>query len=222
MERPTPAPLVAAVEHAEPLSAGNPALPALPAFLPLHHLRCRATSRRLSCECPEISLVHATPELITLVTGALSLQAAPGCDDIDFLGARYLEAESEAAEAYRVAVNIDQTHERLKERLILLADLASTDATHEKLLRGRHHQVRVTYRFSDVLDNQAVNAFATMLRRNGVRGLFPEVFEGRMLWQLRPGAEEFLGQFRLPDELQDLYKRCRRVDRTPTLEVHRI
>jgi len=144
-------------------------------------------------------------------------------DDVDFLAARYLEAEKAAAEAYRIALDIDQPHERLKEELILLSDdLGIPTEPHTKLLRGSAHEVLVKYCVGNLLDHEAVNAFGNMLRRKGVRGLFSQVFQGTMQWQLRSDAGEFLKQVRLTAELQNLYDRCRRVERTPTLEVQRI
>jgi hypothetical protein len=181
----------------------------------LHHLWCSAIVVRVS-----LARVHATAELI--VTDVLAQQYAPS-DDVDFLAERYLAAEKAAAEAYRIALAIDQPHERLQGQLISLADyLGQPVGPNTKLLRGAVYEVRVSHVFSNAVDHEAVNAFGNMLRRHGVRGLFQDVFQGTMHWQLRPDADEFLKQVRLPHELQNLYDRCRCVERTPSLEVGRL
>jgi hypothetical protein len=167
--------------------------------------------------------VNATAELITLVKGALSPWEATSRDDVDVLAERYLAAEKAAAEAFRIAESMDSPHQRIKDELILMTDFHGLPAgDHTKLLRGSTYEVRVTHFLSEVLDHDAVTKFGNHLRRKGVRGLFEMVFQGSMHWQFRPDAGEFLKQVRLPHELQNLYDRCRRVDRTPTLEVHSI
>jgi hypothetical protein len=165
----------------------------------------------------------ANAELIMTVAGALSRQEATSREDIDSLAERYIAAEKASAEAYRIALAIDQPHERVKEQIILLAEYHGLPAgDHTKLLRGSAYEVRVTHFLRDALDHEAVTKFGNRLRVNGVRGLFEDVFVGKIHWQLRPDADHFLKQVQLSDELQNLYDRCRIVERTPTLEVHRI
>ena len=158
-----------------------------------------------------------TPTLASVLSG----RQTPLGDDVDFLAERYLRAEAAAAEAYRAALCVDQPHERAKEELVLLADhLGVADGPHTKLLRGFRHEVRLRHSLSRVLDQERVGKFAYMVRGNRrAKGIFRDLFRWTISYQLQPDADAFLKRFRLPDELQCWYDRCRKIDSVPTLEV---
>ena len=146
----------------------------------------------------------------------------PGAAEIDYMALRYLEAEQRASDAYRIALEADRPHERLKEQLILAVDQYGTpNGSHAKALCGMTHQVRVNRCLSRVVNQEAVNVFAYKVRANRtVHGIFRELFRWTIDYQLQDSAEDFLHRFTLPPELRVLYDRCRKTESVPTLEVH--
>jgi hypothetical protein len=165
--------------------------------------------------------MNPTAEVIADVTSALTKREAPGRDEIDSLAQDFIAAERAASEAYKIALQADQPHERLKERLILEIDeFGETGGPHTKVLRGWAHEVVIRRCLSSAIDQQAVRDFAHKVRGNrSVCGIQKDLFRCTISWELHPESEAFLRRFKLPAELQQMYERCRKIDSVPTLEV---
>jgi hypothetical protein len=162
----------------------------------------------------DTSSVNATPNLFAIVASG----SMPSSGIIDFYATRFLDLEARTSEAYNVALSIDQPYEELKRQLIHAVDeLGVVQGPYSKLLRGLAYEIQVTHCHSVTPDPTAVRSFAKLLRRNGLRGLFPDVFETVIDWRLRHNAEEHLQKVKLPPELQELYEKCKRLESTATL-----
>jgi hypothetical protein len=68
-------------------------------------------------------------------TLAASLKRPPTAADIDRLAESFLSLEAKADEAYKIAVSLDEPHERMREDLVcLVEEFGSTHAEKSKLL----------------------------------------------------------------------------------------
>jgi hypothetical protein len=72
-----------------------------------------------------------------------------------------LELESKADEAYKIAVALDEPHERMREDLVcLVEEFGSTHAEKSKLLHGLEYEIIATFGISTSIDATAAKRFA--------------------------------------------------------------
>jgi len=165
-------------------------------------------------------------QLAHIFTGSIGTQEAPARTDVDSICEEYIAAEAAAAAAYKRAWELDQPHERLKSEIILLTQdfgCGISDVHRTKLLRGTEYEVRVSHAYSGALDQEALKTFANKMRGSRViTGIFKDLFRWTISYELQPDADKVIKQFRLPRELETLYRECRKIESVPTLEVQSI
>ncbi len=140
-------------------------------------------------------------------------------DDLDEIAGSFLEAERRASKAYADAHFADQLHEDLKLQLL---GLTMGSEYEPKTVYLHKYHLDLKFARTALIDAEAVVRFRLALIRDGSwKGLLKEIFEGRMVYTLRSGAEQILAHAQLSDRLRPLYEQCWTESRTPILEVRR-
>ncbi|MCU1301574.1 MAG: hypothetical protein JWQ87_1858 [Candidatus Sulfotelmatobacter sp.] len=138
----------------------------------------------------------------------------------------FLEAERAASQKYRDAYLLDVPHERFKNRLIaLVQEFGIPDAGGSKrTLRVRDFELTVTLALSNRIDHIAVKDFRYALIKDGraAHGIAADLFEGLMVYAIRPCAREALSGMRLSGNLRELLDKCEIVSGAPILDLSRI
>jgi hypothetical protein len=157
-------------------------------------------------------------------TAGVSLQQPPTAADVDRLAIQFLALESKADEAYKIAVSLDEPHERMREDLVCLAEgFGSAHAEKSKLLHGLEWEIMATFGMSTSLDAAAVERFAQALRIAKQTKLLNRIFDQTIRYTLSADASSIIRATALPKNLLAMYAACQVTKpRTPTLKVRRI
>ncbi|MCU1270991.1 MAG: hypothetical protein JWN74_2285 [Acidobacteriaceae bacterium] len=138
----------------------------------------------------------------------------------------FLEAEAAASHEYQAAYLLDVPAERLKDRLIaLVQEFGIPDAGgSQRKLRVRDFELTVTSVRSSRIDHIAVKDFRYALIKDGraAHGIAADLFEGLMVYAIRPCAREALSGMRLSGNLRELLDKCEIVSGAPILDVSRV
>jgi len=157
-------------------------------------------------------------------TLAARLDTPPTAVDIDRLAVQFLELEQKADEAYKIATELDEPHEKMKEELIcLVEEFGSAKAEKSQLLHGLHYEMMATFGSITSLDAAAVERFAQALRIAKQTKLLSRIFEQTIRYTLRPDAGTIIRAVALPKAQLALFAQCQvSKTRTPILKVRRI
>ena len=118
---------------------------------------------------------------------------APSPGEINELAATFLQHEARAAEAYRVAIELDEVSEIFKERLLLVTEqfgeTMNCQWLRAKVLTGTSFEVIATFQETKVIDQGAVDRLALAVTRSSDAAvLMPQLF--KIQWNLLPSAAE--------------------------------
>jgi hypothetical protein len=157
-------------------------------------------------------------------TLAVPLDSPPTAVDIDRLAIKFLELEQKVDEAYKIATELDEPHEKFKEQLIDLVDeFGSMHADKSKLLHGLEYEILGTFGVTTSIDAAAVERFAQGLRIAKQTKLLNQILEQTVRYALNPEASSIIRSSSLPKQLLQLFAACQVTKaRSPVLRVRRI
>jgi hypothetical protein len=160
---------------------------------------------------------------MTAVTATVPLrfEQPPGRAEVDHLALEFFDLERRADEAYKVAIALDEPHEQMKERLILLCEeFGAADAENSRLLSGDHYEMAVSFTGSSCVSTAAVTRFREACARADQLRIVNRLFETEVWYTLRPEAAAIIGSFHLNNKLLELFCQCKVMKATtPILRV---
>jgi hypothetical protein len=157
-------------------------------------------------------------------TLAARLDTPPTAVDIDRLAIQFLDLESKVDDAYKIATELDEPHEKMKGELIcLVEEFGSAHAEKSKLLHGLAYEILATFGLTTSIDAAAVERFAAALRIAKQTKLLSRIFEQTTRYTLRPDAGSIIRSVALPKAQLALFSQCQvSKPRSPILKVRRI
>ena len=144
------------------------------------------TNSSLTLVAPQamMSVMTASPAVAALQ------QKPPSAVEIDRLAVQFLDLEKKVDQAYKIAVELDEPYERLKEQLIdVVEEFGSMHAEKSKLLHGTRYEIMATFGMSTSIDAAAAERFAIALRDAKQTRLLNRIFDQQIRYTLTADPE---------------------------------